>query len=62
MVLDQGADRHLLDVLQHPDHHLTATLQHPEDGGFSLASVPRPGFPLQAPPPPGGVFFFTASG
>src|SRR5271166_2895148 len=60
--LDQGADRHLLDVLQHPDHHLTATLQHPEDRRLLLGQRSPAALPLQAPPPPGASFFFTASG
>src|SRR3954465_7085564 len=61
-LLDQGADRRLLDVLQHPDHDRAAPLQHPEDRRLLLAQGPPAALPLQAPPTGGTAFFLTASG
>src|SRR4051812_25093259 len=60
--LDQRADRHLLDVGQHPDYHLAAPLQHPEDRRPLLGQGPSASLPLQASPPGGPAFFLTASG
>src|ERR1700738_2847032 len=60
--IDQGADRRLLDVLQHPNHDLAATLQHPEDRRLLLRNRPPPAIPLQASASPEPPFFLTASG
>src|SRR4051812_2131968 len=60
--LDQGADRHLLEVLQHPDHDRAAPLQHPEDRRLLLGQGPPATLPLQASPSGGTAFFLTASG
>src|SRR4051812_24292029 len=54
--LDQGTDRHLLDVLQHPDHDLTAPLQHPQDRRLLLGQRAPATLPLQPPPAPGSPF------
>src|SRR3954468_12076703 len=51
--LDQGTDRHLLDVLQHPDHDLTAPLQHPEDRRLLLGPRAPAALPLQPAPASG---------
>ena len=59
--LDQGANRGLLDVLQHPDHHRPAPLDHPEDRRLFIRQDPTPARALQASSPPGGLFL-TASG
>jgi len=59
--LDQGADRHLLDVLPgiriNTPPHLPPAANIPKIGGFSLAKVPPPRSPLQASPPGGRLFF-----
>jgi hypothetical protein len=60
--LDQGADRHLLDLLQHPDHDRAATLQHPEDRRLLLGQRSPATLPLQTPPASRSSFLFTASG
>src|SRR3954453_18630377 len=57
--LDQGADRHLLDVLQHPDHDLAAALQHAEDRRLLLGQRAPATLPLQPSPAPDPPFFFT---
>src|ERR1700692_2597931 len=61
-LLDQRADRLLLDVRQHPDHHLPGPLDHPEDRRLLLGQSAPARRPLQAPPAAGAPFFFTASG
>ncbi len=55
--LDQGTDRHLLDVLQHPDHDRATTLDHPEDRRLLLGRCPPTTLPLQ-PSPSGRAAFF----
>src|SRR5438309_7861852 len=60
--IDQGADRDLLDVLQHPDHDLAAALQHAEDRRLLLRQGPTPTIPLQASTSPDPPFFLTSSG
>jgi hypothetical protein len=54
--VDQGADRRLLDVLQHPDHHLATSLQHPEDRRLLLGHGAPTTFAFQ-PSPPGEAAF-----
>src|SRR4051794_24862151 len=61
-LLDQGADRHLLDVLQHPDHDLTAALQHPEDRRLLLGQRAPASLPLQPPPAPAPPLLFYRLG
>src|SRR3954467_11103056 len=61
-LLDQGADRHLLDVLQHADHDLTATLQHPEDRRLLLGQRAPATLPLQTSPAPAPSFPFDRLG
>lgn len=56
-LLDQGLDRGLLDVLQHPDHHRPTPLDHPEDRGFFIRQGAAPARTLQASPPPPAAFF-----
>src|SRR5262249_40578693 len=60
--LDQGADRGLLDVLQHPGHHPATPLEHPEDRRLLLGQRPSARRPLQASPSTDSAFFLTASG
>src|SRR3982750_3114966 len=60
--IDQGADRRLLDVPQHPDHDLAAALQHPEDRRLLLRQRPPAASPFQASASPGPPFFLTSSG
>jgi hypothetical protein len=57
-LLDQGADRDLSDVLQHPDHDLDASLHHPEDRRVLLGQRPPTSLLLQAPSMAGSSFFF----
>ena len=40
---DQGPDRRLLDILQHPDDDLAGALERAEDRRFLLLQRPRPG-------------------
>lgn len=54
--LDQGTNRGLLDVLQHPVHHRPAPLDHPEDRQLFIRQDPTPARALQAPPPPAAFF------
>src|SRR3954468_8032242 len=60
--IDQGTDRRLLDVLQHPDHDLAAALQHPQDRRLLLRQRPSAAFPFQASASPDPPFFLTSSG
>src|SRR4051812_44883996 len=60
--LDQRADRHLLDVGQHPDDDLAAPLDHPEDRRLLLGQSPPARRPFQPPSPARSPFFATASG
>src|SRR4051794_3744736 len=60
--LDQGTDRDLLDVLEHPDHDRAGALDHAEDGRVLLGQRPATTPPLQPPTSAGAAFFFTASG
>src|SRR5512144_1238524 len=60
--LQQGADRGLLDVLQHPDDHLTPALNDAENGRLLLLQGTPPPGSFQPAPPPKAAFFFTASG
>ena len=57
--LDQGTDRRLFDVLQHPDHDLAGPLEYPEDRRLLLGQRPPATFPFQASSPPGSSFFFN---
>src|SRR3954468_5894997 len=61
-LLDQRADRLLLDVGQHVDDDLAGPLDHPEDRRLLLLQRPPPRRPLQPPAPAGPPFFLTASG
>src|SRR5437764_7154639 len=61
-LLDERADRLLLDVGQHPDDHLAGPLDHPEDRRLLLRQRPPPRRPLQPSAPAGPPFFLTASG
>src|SRR3954447_22491754 len=47
---DQGGDRRLLDVRQHPDDDLARALDHPEDRRLFLRQRPTATLPLQPPP------------
>ena len=58
---DQGADRRLLDVGQHPDDDLAATPDHPEDRRLLLCQGPTIALPLQASSPGRPPFSLTAS-
>src|SRR6478752_3182130 len=60
--LDQRADRHLLDVLQHPDHDRAAALQHTEDRRLLLGQGSPAALPLEPSSSGGAAFFLTASG
>ena len=59
---DQGADRLLLHIGQHPDHDLAGALDHAEDR--RLLFLQRPSRPLAFEPSPSSAspFFLTASG
>ena len=59
---DQGTDRRLLDVGQHPDHDLPAALDHAEDGWLLLLQSPSAPVAFQAPASARPPFFATASG
>lgn len=60
-LLDQGANRGLLDVIQHSDYHGGAPLDHPQNGAaFPFPGCPDP-VPLSAAAARGGLFL-TASG
>ena len=60
--LDQGLDRPLLDVFQHPNDHLATALDHPEDRGLLRGEGAAAAFPLEASAPAAPPFFPTASG
>src|SRR3954467_2961516 len=59
---DQGADRHLLDVGQHPDDDLATPLDHPEDRRLLLGQRPTARGTLQTAASAFSPFFLTASG
>jgi hypothetical protein len=61
-LLDQGTDRGLFDIREHPDHDLAATLDHAEDRGFLLRQRAATTLPFQLPSAAGAAFFLTASG
>src|SRR5512144_353397 len=58
----QGADRGLLDVRQHPDDDFTSALNRSKNRGLFLLQRTPPPCPFQPSPPSKTAFFFTASG
>ena len=59
---DDGLDRLLLNIWQHPENNFTVPLDHPEHGRFLfLKSAPSPGA-FQPAAASSSSFFFTASG
>src|SRR5674476_411771 len=60
--LDQGCDRHLFHILQHPDHDLARALDHAEDRRLFLGQRAATALPLQFAAASLSPFFFTASG
>src|SRR4030095_2158852 len=60
--LDQGFDRPLLDVFQHPNHHLSSTLDHPEDRWLLRGECAASTFPFESSASAAPPFFFTSSG
>src|SRR5512144_1996100 len=59
---DQGADRGLLDILQHADDHLAAARDHAQDRWLLLGQRPSARLPLRPASPPESPSFRTASG
>src|SRR5512143_3195512 len=59
---DHGADRRLLDVLQHPQHHFAATLDQSQNRWLLLFQSASTPCSLQLPSASLALFFFTASG
>src|SRR5512135_1309970 len=57
----QGRDRRLFDVRQHPDHDLTGAWDHPEDRWLLLRQRPTATLPLQPAAPPRAPFFSTTA-
>src|SRR5215510_2398353 len=59
---NQGLDRRLLDILQHPDDDFARALEHAQDRWlFLLPRAPSP-LPLQPAASGGTALFLTASG
>src|ERR1017187_3483304 len=61
-LFDQGGDRLLLHVREHPDDNLAATLHHAEDRRFLLLQRSSAPFTLQRTPSPGPPLFFNLLG
>src|SRR4051794_34263004 len=61
-VLDQGTDRGLFDVPEHPDHDLPAAPDHAEDGRLLLGQRPATTLPFQLPAAAGAASFFHLLG
>jgi hypothetical protein len=59
---DQGPDRRLLDILQHPDDDLAGALEHAEDRRFLLLQCAPSRCLLQPATTGGTAVFLTASG
>src|SRR5450432_3711971 len=58
---NQGSDRDLFHVLQHPNHHRPGALNHSKDRRLFLRQRPTPALPPQPSPSGRPPFFFTAS-
>ena len=59
---DQGPDRDLLDVGQHPDHDLAGPLDHAENRRLLLGQSAPASVSFQSPASAGSAFFLTTSG